>query len=162
MDIVLTPSKVFKTGRLFECFAIHTYIIGHYNPAARIIDLISHTTYVLCFNFIHKWRLRTTDFFEKLFMAILFILRIFARNLLRGNRRRNTFRISFWCLTGDSNPGFSFNKPTHHLLDHGDFILGNIIVNLSFETLEMSKPSWVEPIKIFVANLQSENMCVLS
>ena len=60
-------------------------------------------------------------FFEKLFMAILFTLRVFARNLLSGNRRRNTFRISFWCLAWDSNPGFSSNKPTHYLLDHGDF-----------------------------------------
>ena len=53
-------------------------------------------------------------FFEKLFMAILFILRVIARNLLSGNRRRNTFRISFWCLAWDSNPGFSSNKPTHY------------------------------------------------
>ena len=60
-------------------------------------------------------------FFEKLFMAILFTLRVFARNLLRGNRRRYTFPISFWCLAWDSNPDFSSNKPTHYLLDHGDF-----------------------------------------
>ena len=60
-------------------------------------------------------------FFEKLFMAILFTLRVFARNLLRGNRRRNSFRISFWNLAWDSNPVFSSNKPTHYLLDHGDF-----------------------------------------
>ena len=59
-------------------------------------------------------------FFEKLFMAILFTLRVFARNLLRGNRRRNTLSISFWCLAWDSNPSFSSNKPTHYLLDHGD------------------------------------------
>ena len=31
--------------------------------------------------------------FENLFMTILFTLRVFARNLLRGNRRKNTFRI---------------------------------------------------------------------
>ena len=61
------------------------------------------------------------DRFEKLFTTILFTLRVFARNLLRGNRRRNTFRISSWCLAWDSNPGFSSNKPTHYLLDHGDF-----------------------------------------
>ena len=60
-------------------------------------------------------------FFEKLFTAILFTLRVFTRNLLRGNRWRNTFRISFWCLAWDLNPGFSSNKPTHYLLDHGDF-----------------------------------------
>ena len=34
---------------------LHTYIIGHYNPSVRIIDLVSHITYVVCVNFIHKW-----------------------------------------------------------------------------------------------------------
>ena len=33
----------------------HTYITGHYNPLVRIIDLVSHTTYVVCDNFIHKY-----------------------------------------------------------------------------------------------------------
>ena len=33
-----------------------TYIIGHYNPTVRIIDLVSYTTYVVCVHFIHKWR----------------------------------------------------------------------------------------------------------
>ena len=39
--------------------AIHTYmtyIIGHYNNSVRIIDLVSHTTYVVYVNFIHKCR----------------------------------------------------------------------------------------------------------
>ena len=35
---------------------IQTYIIAHYNPSVRIIDLVSHTTYVVCVNFIHNWR----------------------------------------------------------------------------------------------------------
>ena len=34
----------------------HTYIIGHYNLMVRIIDLVSHITYVVCDNFTHKWR----------------------------------------------------------------------------------------------------------
>ena len=34
----------------------HTYIIGDCNPSVRIIDLISHTAYVVCVNFIQKWR----------------------------------------------------------------------------------------------------------
>ena len=43
------------------------HLIGHYNPSVRIIDPVSHTTYVVCVNVIHKWRdlqfrLRTTDF----------------------------------------------------------------------------------------------------
>ena len=39
----------------FKCY-IYTYIIGRYNSSVRIIDLVSHTTYVVCVNFIHKWR----------------------------------------------------------------------------------------------------------
>ena len=61
-------------------------------------------------------------FLEKLCKAILFTLRVFARNLLRRNRRWNSFRILFWCLAWDSNPGFSSSKPIHYLLDHGDKI----------------------------------------
>ena len=64
---------------------INTYIIGHYNPSVRIIDLVSHTTYVKCVNFRHKWRAlqfkvdSERQFFEKLFMEISFTLRVFAR-----------------------------------------------------------------------------------
>ena len=39
-------------------------------------------------------------------MAISFTHRVFARNLLRGNYRRNTFCILFWYLAWSSNPGF--------------------------------------------------------
>ena len=45
---------------LMQCipfgYIYHIYIIGHYNPTVRIIDLVSHTTYVVCVNFLHKWR----------------------------------------------------------------------------------------------------------
>ena len=48
-------------------------------------------------------------FLRNFFIAgILFTLRVFARNLLRDNRRRNIF--------GDCN------NPTHYILDHVDFI----------------------------------------
>ena len=46
-DIV---SKLVYSGSAF------TYIIDHYNSSVRIIDLVSHTTYVACVNFIYKWR----------------------------------------------------------------------------------------------------------
>ena len=68
-----------------------TYIIGHYNPSVGIIDLVSHTSYVVCVNFIYKWRER--QIFKKLFMTALIALRVFARNLLRGIRRKNTFFV---------------------------------------------------------------------
>ena len=57
------------------------YIIGHYNPSVRIINPISHTTYIVCVTFLYisgdTYCLKSTPnkkFFEKLFMAILFLL----------------------------------------------------------------------------------------
>ena len=41
--------------KLYE-YESHTYIIVHYNPSVRIIDLVSHTTYVVYVSFIDKWR----------------------------------------------------------------------------------------------------------
>ena len=80
-----------------------TYIIGHYyNPSVRIIDLVFHTTYVVCVNFIHKWRdlqfkvdSERQIYLRNFSWQFLLTLRVFARNLLRGNRRRNTIRITF-------------------------------------------------------------------
>ena len=54
---------VFSNFKAFEY--MHTYIYNSSLQPVRIIDLVSHTTYVMCVNFIHKWRelrLRTTDF----------------------------------------------------------------------------------------------------
>ena len=31
---------------------MHKYIIGHYNASVKIIDLVSHTTNVVCVNFV--------------------------------------------------------------------------------------------------------------
>ena len=92
----------------------YTYIIGHYNPSVRIVDIVPHATYVVCINFIHKWR-------DLQFKVDSERNKVFARNLMRGYRRRNTFRILILCLTWGSKPGFSSNMPTHYLLDHGDF-----------------------------------------
>ena len=56
-------------------------------------------------------------------------IRDFARNLLRRNRQRYifSFHISFLCLTWDTKPGHTSNKPTHYQLDYGDLISGNTI-----------------------------------
>ena len=32
----------------------HTYIIVHYNPSVRIIDLVSHTTHIMYVNFMRE------------------------------------------------------------------------------------------------------------
>ena len=81
---------------------IHTYIIGHYNPSVRIIDLVSHTTYVVCVNF-YMWvagPLREICW-EQIAEEMFF------------------FYISFWCLTWGLNSGLTSNKPTHCLEDYG-------------------------------------------
>ena len=81
-------------------------IIGHCNPTVRIINLVFHTTYVVRVFILYinggtySLKLIPNDrVFEKLFIAILFTLRVFVRNLLKGNRRRNTFfvfRFDMW------------------------------------------------------------------
>ena len=45
----------------FSFEGIHN-IIGHYNPSVIILDLVSHTTYVVCINFIHNRRDRDLQF----------------------------------------------------------------------------------------------------
>ena len=75
-----------------------TYIHNWSLQPFRAIDLVSHTTNVNMYICVRTYSLKSTPndrFFEKLSIASLFALRFFARNLLRGNRRRNTFRISF-------------------------------------------------------------------
>ena len=63
----------------------YTYIIGHYNSSVRIIDLVSHTTYVVYVNFFISggtYNLKSTPndrLFEKLFMTILFTFRVFCQ-----------------------------------------------------------------------------------
>ena len=59
--------------------------------------------------------------FEKLFMAILFSFRVFTRNLLSGCHQEI---FLFWYLTWSLNRGFKSNKPTHYLIDYGDFKYG--------------------------------------
>ena len=54
-----------------------------------------------------------------LFMAGLFTLRAFARNLLRGSCRKNIFsHFIFDNRPGTRTKAFASNKPTHYILDH--------------------------------------------
>ena len=71
----------------------HTYIIGHYNPSVKIIDLVSHTTYVVCVIFCIRKR-RVVQFkvdserqiFEKLLMAIV----IYSQNYCQKSAERKS------------------------------------------------------------------------
>ena len=64
-------------------------------------------------NFIHKWKdiqLKVDSerqIFSRSFSWQFYLrFRVIARILLRGNQRRNTFCILFWCLAWGSSPGF--------------------------------------------------------
>ena len=56
------------------------------------------------------------------FSLKFFILKVFAKNLLRGSRLRNNFIFLFWCLTRGLNSVLMSNKRTHYLLDYGNFL----------------------------------------
>ena len=55
-EIKLLTKKIPSVEIEEPSVTIYAYIIGHYNPSIRIIDPVSHTTYVVCVNFIYKWR----------------------------------------------------------------------------------------------------------
>ena len=105
----------------FFYFLNRTYRTGHYNPSVRIIKLVSHIIILLSelrSSFSHHlccvrkflymsgaiYCLTSTQndrFLRNFFMAGLFTLRLFAGNLLRGNRRRNIFLFSDFVLMPD-------------------------------------------------------------
>ena len=81
----------------------------------------------VCVNLKHVWRdlLLKVDserqIFVKFFKAILINRRVFVRYLIRSGGRRNIFSYYWRCLTWGSNRGLTSNKPTHFILDYGDF-----------------------------------------
>ena len=128
--------------RTTVCFLFwNTYIIGHYNPSVWIIDLVSHTTYVVCVNFIHKWRdLQFKVDSERhiiweTFHGNFYWLSEFLPEICWEEIAEEILFVFhfFLCLAWDSNPGFSSNKPTHYLLENGDFF--------SFE-IQKKKKNW--------------------
>ena len=88
-------------------------------------DLGFHTNYIVYINVMHKWR--ELQVFEKFFMAIFTYSHIFfARNLLRGSRRRNIFAYSVSLEIFDMGfkgfkRGLISNKQNPYLLDYGDY-----------------------------------------
>ena len=65
----------------------------------RIIDIVSHITYVGCVNFIHNggaYSLKSTPNDTFFLMAHLITLRVFASNLLRVNCRRKMFFVFYF------------------------------------------------------------------
>ena len=125
MDSDLNTSPTIKLSSSgYQTWTLYTYIIGHYNtlvkataqllPPLMLCMLILVTSGGIC-------NLKSTSFFEKLFVAILFTLRVFVRNLLRLSHRRNVFFIPLVLMSDlDLNLGLTSNKPIHYQLDCSD------------------------------------------
>ena len=82
--------------RLIRPHTIYTATsINQYNPYSYNYDLVRHTIYVVCINFMHEWRKLQfkNDFerqiFKKLFRdRFIYFQEFLVRNLLRESRRR--------------------------------------------------------------------------
>ena len=95
-------SRSYSTNRGDSCsfnkIHIHTYI----NGLIQNYDLAFHTTYSVCVNFIHEWQdlqfnidSERQIYWEAFSWQVFFTLKVFATNLLRGNRRRSIFFFIF-------------------------------------------------------------------
>ena len=81
-------------------------LIHTLQPLSKDYGLASHTSHVVCFNFIHdsKDQQFNVDSERQIFWAtfswqVYLLSRVFSRNLLKGNRRRNIFfllRFDAW------------------------------------------------------------------
>ena len=96
---LIIQNKFIKTTEVpFFFMRLHTYIIGHWQLA--LILYVSGGTYSLTST-------PNDKFLRNFFMADLFTLRVFARNLLIWEEIAEEifFIFHFWWLTWDTNPG---------------------------------------------------------
>ena len=85
-------------------------------------DLASHTTHVVCVNFIREWLDLQFNvdsgrqIFEKLSHGRFIYFQSFSQ---KSAERKSYFIFDDWF--GIRTQAFASNKPTHYILDHGDF-----------------------------------------
>ena len=104
-------------------YCTHTYIIGHYNPSVKIIDLISHTICVVCVNFIHirrdlQFKVDTErQIFCETFHGSFNLLSEFLPEICWEEIAKKILFVFYFdvCL------GSPTLAPTHYLLNYGDF-----------------------------------------
>ena len=73
-----------------------------------------------------KRRLRMTDFWAPFHGNFICSQRFCQKSTERKSPKKYLFIFSFWCLPWDINLGLTSNKPTHYLLDYGNFALFSI------------------------------------
>ena len=109
-----------------------TYLTGHYNPSIRIIVLVSDTTYVVCLNFICKWR----DLQFKVDTERQICWESFQGDFINSQilcqksaeRKSPIFYFDVWPRAGTL--AFTSNKPAHYPLDNGTYCILSITKTL--------------------------------
>ena len=107
---------------------IHTYVHWSLQPFSQDFGLASHTTHIVCVNFIRDWRDLpfNVDFerqiFEKLFHGrFLFYYQSFCQKYAERKSPKKYFSyFVFDDWPGIRNQALKSNKPTHYILDHGE------------------------------------------
>ena len=108
---------------------IHTNIHNWpLQPFSQDYGLASHTTFVVCVNFIREWRDlqfnvdSERQIFEKLFRGRFIYSQSFCQKSAaeRKSPKKYFSYFVFDNWPGIRNQAFASNKPTHYLLDHDD------------------------------------------
>ena len=93
----------------------------------------THHSFCVCVNFIRGWRdlQFEVDSERQIFRETFHVNFIYSQSFFQKPTERKSPKKYFsylngWWLTGIRTQSFEYNKPTHYILDHGDFI---IIVN---------------------------------
>ena len=82
----------------------------------------------------------------------------FSKNLLRSSRQ--FFIILFWFLAWGLNSGLTSNKPTHYLLDYGDYNLICLHYLIRIETIAINEIFSLKICnKFFLRQLRKGNVC---
>ena len=101
--------------KILKSFLLYNWLI---QPFSLDCNPVSHTTYVVSVNFIHDWRdIQFIFDCKQLYNAILFTSRAVARNLQKSPKQYFLILL----FVRDAKAGIWSNKPTHYLLDYGNF-----------------------------------------
>ena len=116
------------TKQTYNSTYIHNWPL---QPFSCDYGLASHSNHVVCVNFIREWQDLQFNvdperqIFVKLFHGRFIYSHSFCQISAERKVAEDFFHISFWCLSWDTTPGFTFNKSTHYLLDYDDFTYNN-------------------------------------
>ena len=131
MPITLTSNSYHtKYVWFISLILIHTFIHKWpLQPFSQDYGQASHTTYVVCVNFIREWRDlqfnvdSERQIFEKFFHGRFLI---YSQSFCQKSAERKSpkkyfsyFIFNDWL--GIRTQDFASNKPTHYILDHGNF-----------------------------------------